>query len=88
MKIREKKTGELGSSGRFNIHGMSDIVVDFDNGEMDSCFIGDFEVLLSNGLWKDLSQAFRDKDIITDNYNTRFFEPKNEEDRERGYTLY
>lgn len=37
--------------------------------------------------WKSLADAFRDHDVIVDNYNSRFFEPQTEEDRQRGFTL-
>lgn len=37
--------------------------------------------------WKDLNQAMKDRDVITDNYNTYFFEPRTPEDRIRGFTL-
>lgn len=56
----------------------------------------DFSDYISNYLvwlekkneWKDLRQAFKDHDVITDNYNTIFFESDNEEDKKRGFTLY
>ncbi len=52
----------------------------------DSAFFSDLDVWIeAKQEWKCLSQAFRDKDVITDNYNTMFFEPKNEEERNRGY---
>jgi hypothetical protein len=35
----------------------------------------------------DMREAFNQHLIITDNYNTRFCEPKNEEDKKRGYYL-
>lgn len=37
--------------------------------------------------WKDLNRAFKDRDVITDNYNKYFFEPRTPEDRIRGFTL-
>jgi len=37
--------------------------------------------------WKDLNQAMKDRDVITDNYNKYFFEPRTSEDRIRGFTL-
>ncbi|WP_283697661.1 hypothetical protein [Clostridium perfringens] len=35
--------------------------------------------------WKDMSQAFKDNDIIPDNHNTCFREPRNVKERENGY---
>jgi hypothetical protein len=52
----------------------------------DSAFFKDLECYIeAKQEWKCLSQAFRAHDVITDNYNTIFFEPTNEEERKRGY---
>ncbi len=32
-----------------------------------------------------MNEAFENHDLITDNYNTEFFEPKNDEEKKRGY---
>lgn len=86
MKVKHKKTGVLGSSRKFNIHGMSEIIVGFDDEDMDSDFISEYDVYLeSKKEWKPMSEAFRDKDIITNNYNTEFREPQNEAERQRGW---
>lgn len=37
------------------------------------------------GHWISMSEAFENHDLITDNYNTTFFEPNNEEEKKRGY---
>jgi len=88
MKVRNKKTRALGFSSTFNIHGMSEIIVGFRDDGMDSDYIENYEVYLeATKCWKDLSLAFRDRDVVTDNYNTKFFEPPTEEDRIRGFTL-
>jgi len=94
VKVRNKEKGYLGYSGGFNIHGMSEIIVHFDDGPdgepngADSCFIREYDVFLDSiQEWKDLAQAFKDKDVITDNYDTIFFEPRNKEEKERGYAL-
>jgi hypothetical protein len=89
MKLRQKATGVICHSDRFNTHGLSEIIVYFDD-DCDSDYITNYEVELGIGdevYWKDLSQAFKDRDVISDNHNTWFFEPKNEEDKKRGYTL-
>lgn len=39
------------------------------------------------GEWKPMDDAFRDRNVIIDNHNTTFFEPKTNEDRERGFAL-
>lgn len=88
MKIRDKNNTWTGESSRFNTHALSEIIIGY-NGEggMDSEYIKNCEVLLSSGKWKDMWEAFRDKDIIPDNYNEWFGEPRNEEDKTRGYFL-
>lgn len=94
MKIKHKETGHTGFSGRFNPVGMSEIIVQWDdiNGEhmgADSDYISEYEVYLNKtGEWKDMTQAFKDHDLITDDYNVKFFEPISEENRVRGYVLY
>ena len=54
----------------------------------DSVFVADLDVYIEAiGSWIDMNTAFENGDIITDNYNRFFFEPTNDEDRKRGYTL-
>lgn len=86
VKVRNKKTGALGHSSKFNMHGMSEIIVGFDEGDCDSAFISEYDVYLeSKGKWKSMDDAFRDKDIITDNYNSEFREHRNEAEKQRGW---
>ena len=88
MKVRMKSDPNgVFHSSKFNTHAMSEVIGQGDSFGADSFFIKDLDVLLSTGQWKDMKQAFRDRDIITDNYNTWFFEPKTKADRDRGYTL-
>jgi hypothetical protein len=82
MKLRYKKSGLETSSGRFNMHGMGEVLT-----PDDSAIISELDAWIRGSEWKDMRQAFADKDIITDNHNIRFFEPTTEEDRRRGYTL-
>ena len=84
MKLRYKKhLDDPFESSSFNVHALSEVLT----GD-DSAFIKDLDAFIeTRGEWKDMKQAFKDNDIITDNYNTRFFEPKTQEDRKRGYTL-
>lgn len=84
MKLRYKNTGTECGGSRFNMSALAEV----DVGD-DSASISDLDVYLERTQeWKDMIQAFKDRDLITDNYNSRFFEPANEEDRKRGYTLY
>jgi hypothetical protein len=90
MKLREKLNAEsISYSDKFNIYGIGEIIVNCEDGDRFSDSISNYDVFLKkSGKWKDLRQAFQDKDIITDNYNTSFFEPSTDEDKERGFTLY
>ena len=88
MKVRHKEYGLYGSSSKFNVFALNEIIVGFDVGGMDSDFIQNYDVYISElEAWKDLSEAFKAHNVIVDNYNTVFFEPNTEEDRERGYAL-
>lgn len=87
MKVRTKIVRDEGSSGKFNIHGGGEVIMCFTGGDANSMFIHELDIWIEPDGWKDMSTAFKDHDIITDNHNTRFFEPENAEDRKRGYTL-
>ena len=90
MKIRMKDNiDQPFVSSRFNIHGLGEVVGFGDQFGSDCFFIKDLDVFIeaNNVGWKDMRQAFKDKDIIVDNYNTYFFEPSSEKDRKRGFTL-
>lgn len=81
MRVRYKNTDIETFSVMFNRYSMSEVLT----GD-DSVFISDLDVFV-NGNWKDMGQAFDDKDIIPDNYNEWFGEPNSKEDKERGYFL-
>lgn len=87
MKVRNKEHTWTGWSSKFNTHALAEIIVGFDgDGGMDSMFISEVEIFLeSKQIWKDMNQAFKDNDLIIDNYNTCFREPKNQEEIDRGY---
>jgi hypothetical protein len=87
MKVRYKSSPDVDcTSVSFNTGAIGEVVVVGDWGA-DSAYVSDLDVQLSSGEWKDMGQAFRDKDIIPDNYNTWFSEPKELEDKERGFFL-
>lgn len=79
MKLRYKKSGEETESYKFNTSALAEI----DVGD-DSVYIKDLDVFV-NGAWKDMRQAFRDRDIIPDNYNQYFAEPRTPEEKAQGY---
>jgi hypothetical protein len=83
-KVRLKSNPALtGEVSEFNTHGLGEIVGGIGE-DYDSWYIRDLEVLI-NGEWKDMMQAFKDKDLIPNNFNTRFIEADNQVDKERGY---
>ena len=79
MRVRYKKTGSEAWSSSFNMCSMSDVLT----GD-DSVSLHELDVWVADA-WKDMAQAFRDRDIITDNANAHFAEPPTIADRERGY---
>lgn len=89
MKARQKSKPELEfTTTKFNVHGLGEVIGCSLEFGCDLFFIADLDVYIEAlKEWKDMRQAFKDKDLITDNYNTWFFEPKDEIERERGYTL-
>lgn len=83
MKVRYKTTGEITYASQFNVTALSEVLTCDD-----SPFISELDVWIeAKQEWVDMRQAFRDKDLITDNYNTIFFELETEEDKLRGFTL-
>ncbi len=85
MKVRYIVDPEItGFTNRFNDHGLGEVIVGFDAGDMDSVYIKDLEVQLPDGRWILLSQAFRDKIVLGDNYDQRF-DFSDEDDRARGW---
>ena len=84
MKVRYKSNGEMDISSLFNTHGVGEVITC----DSSCAYIPDLDVWLeSTQGWKDMGQAFRDHDLIIDNHNTSFFEPRDEEERKRGYSL-
>lgn len=79
-----KATGEVGSSSEFNTHSYSEVIAYFSDW-MDTTFMSDLNVQLPDGSWKDMKEAFRDKDIVPDNFNCYFGVPINEKCKARGY---
>ena len=81
MKLRYKKTGTETASSSFNVHAMAEVLT----GD-DTVYISDLDVWLPKlNIWKDMGRAFTDHDLIVDDYNTYFFEPENDEEREKGW---
>jgi len=82
MKLRYKGSTETFSSSRFNTFALSEVLT----GD-DSAYIRDLDVFV-NGQWKCLSQAFKDGDVVPNNYNDSFAEPRSDRERDQGYNDY
>lgn len=98
MQVREKtKLNDRCYSSNFNTQALAEVICCWDDGSRDSMFIKDLDIFIESCYqnescdirigWKDMRQALKDHDIITDNFNTCFFEPTNEIDRKREFTL-
>jgi hypothetical protein len=85
MRVRSKKTGSLGEATDFNIHGLGEIVVYFDEGDCSSEFFREYEVQLTSGEWKDMRQAFVDHDLIPNDLNTSFRESRSDAECAQGW---
>jgi hypothetical protein len=86
MKVKNKKSSSLGHSCKFNIHGLGEIIVVFDEGDCSSEYIKDYDVFIeSQKAWRDMGEAFKNNLIISDNYNIDFREPINSIEKERGW---
>jgi hypothetical protein len=87
MKVRFKfKPDVRGTATGFNTLSLTEVIVAGDWG-VESVPVTDLEVLLPNEKWKDMSQAFAERDIIPNNLNTTFNVPKTEKDKIRGYSI-
>lgn len=85
MKVRFTKYPDIiGTSNKFNMSSCTEVIVHFDTPGMgsDSQFINELDVLIKDR-WVPLSEAFKNHDLITDNENTEFFEPINDEEGKR-----
>ena len=82
MKVRLIKNNKIEFDAKgFNVHAMCEIDV-----YEDSIPCSELEIFIdSKQEWKNLHQAFKDGDIVRDNYNQYFREPKTEEERKRGW---
>ena len=62
MRLRYKKTGTETAGSNFNMHSLDEVLT----GD-DSVSVRDLDIFIpSTGEWKDMGQAFKDHEIITD----------------------
>lgn len=89
MKVRLKAKPEMiGSASRFDVNTCApqEVFVAWSE-EPSQEFAKDLEVFIeAKQEWMAFGEAQKNHDIITDNHNTCFFEPRTPEDRARGYT--
>lgn len=84
VKIRLIESPEItGEADKFNT---TEVIVQYPDGSIASEFPSNLEVLI-NDKWISLKEAFKNHDLIYNLHNTEFFEPKDEEERKRGYRL-
>ena len=85
MKVRNKKTGCVGSANSFNLYSLSEIIVYFD-GVGDTDYISNYDVWLAKKKkWMDMNEALSNRSVITDNLSTHFFEPKDDTEKKQGW---
>lgn len=91
MRVRNLERTWEGLSSEFNTCGGGEVIVCLLNKDgvfegQDSAFISELEVYIdSTEEWKNMNEAFKDKDIISDKCNTCFREPLTEEERQQGH---
>ncbi len=86
MKVKNKITGAEGQSSTFNPHALAEIIVYFSDGDCSSEFLRDYDVYLaSRNRWVDMSDALQERMLIPDNYNLRFQEPVDENEKKKGW---
>ena len=85
MKCRRIGQSRIYYTGSFNMSSLTEILITANDGEMWSDYARDYEVLLPNGEWKPLGQAFTDHDVVPNNVNSSFGPPIDDECRTRGW---
>lgn len=81
MLVRIHDNPEVeGYGSNFNTCSINDIFVYFDNGEIAEYSPSQLDVYIeAKQEWKYLPDAFRDKDVVINDDNTRFYEPHKEQ---------
>lgn len=84
MDVRMVPGGTPGTASKFNVHAMFEVIVYFQDGSADSVSGNELEVKIGEN-WVPLTDAFKGKDVIPDNYNTSFRAPLTMAERIRGW---
>ena len=72
-----------GTASSFNTHSLDEVVV-YTETDCLSVPMCELEVFVGSE-WKPMQKAFKDRDIIPDNYNTCFDKPHSNEERLQGF---
>jgi hypothetical protein len=87
MKFKHREKGYECNGDSFNMYSLGEIVM-YDEDDIWTDSPSDYDVFIEAlQEWVDYYKARKEHLIITDNHNTRIFEPETEEDKVRGYTL-
>jgi hypothetical protein len=88
MKVRYTSRLDItGDSSTFNMHGLGEVIVYFPEGDATSEEIRELDVWLdSRQEWVPLGEALKRNDVITDNRVTSFREPRDQAERDRGWS--
>lgn len=97
MRIRRKTESgkyEYGTANSFHPLGIGEVICYFNPNNCDLEYIENLEVQINindNGeikkIWKPMSLAFADKDIIPDNYSSTFDIPHSKIEFEQGFNF-
>lgn len=88
MRIRMIDKPEItGWSDSFNIHGLGEIIVTYDDGDMSSEYQKDYEVCRENGTWVPFNEALKSHEIVSDDRFHHFRFALSDEEKEKGYYL-
>jgi hypothetical protein len=88
MKVRyASRPGITGDSSSFNMHGLGEVIIHFPEGDATSEEIRELDVWLeARQRWVPLGEALKRNDVITDNRVSHFREPRDQAERDRGWS--
>lgn len=88
MRVRMiNKPDITGWSDEFNIHGLGEIIVTYDDGSASSEELNDYEICREDGTWISFREALMNHEIVTDDRFHRFRFALTDEERKKGYYL-
>ncbi len=80
MKVRYKDKRHItGTASAFNLHSVGEVIVQLDDGDATSEYQRELQVYLEGrNEWMDMNAAFKAGHLITDDFNTCFFQATDE----------